>query len=88
LKIRALQSTSGQLTAHPTEGGGTQDQRGSAIRGLSGASLLNSPGHGDAGFLGQNDVGSMGFLPGAKHGGEWLTDGSQWQLPSSEDGRW
>jgi hypothetical protein len=88
LKIRALQSTSGQLTAHPTEGGGTQDQRGSAIRGLSGASLLNSPGHGDAGFLGQNDVGSMGFLPGAKHGGERLTDGSRWQLPSSEDGRW
>jgi hypothetical protein len=46
-------------------------------RGLTGAPLPSSPGHGDAGFSGQNDVGVDEVLTRAKHVGgtapRWLT---------------
>jgi hypothetical protein len=54
-------SMSRRLTSLPTDGGGAQARQG-AMEGLAGAPHLSSPGHIDAGFLGQNDAGVDGVL--------------------------
>jgi hypothetical protein len=81
-------STSGRLTSNSADEGGAKVWHSDTMEGLTRASLPSSPGHGDAGFLGQNDTGVDGVLTQMKCGGEWLQGGSWWRFSSSEPGQW
>jgi hypothetical protein len=80
-------SMSRRLTSNPTEGGGGQAWRGSAIGGSPELHSRALWGTVTRGFWGKTTQWSVGSLPEVKCSGERLQGGSRWRLPYSEHGR-